>query len=202
MTGFVICCRLHSRRDHRRSLRSNTPVVACRSHHAPAARHSTPDLDGRNTPSAAQNACDPRRGHGRTGIEAVPRRQCRRTAGFRYARASWVISVFTEMSRRLWPVLNLTGATRPIKTGTTASPWCHDAAADQAHRPHIRRCHAIFRSAEAGRKGRHQLQAYAVTNMSSGAMISPGAEMGGFGVPSFVAEWRARNDSNVRPSDS
>src|SRR5262249_35756701 len=78
-----------ARRDPRRSLRSNIPVAACRSHHVLAVRHSRPDLEGRNTPSGAQSACDPRPGHGRTGTEAIPSQRRRRTIGCRHARVSW-----------------------------------------------------------------------------------------------------------------
>jgi site-specific DNA recombinase len=33
-------------------------------------------------------------------------------------------------------------------------------------------------------------------------VAASGAKMAGFGVPGPVPKWRARNDSNVRPSDS
>lgn len=33
-------------------------------------------------------------------------------------------------------------------------------------------------------------------------IAASGAKTAGFGVPSFVPKWRARNDSNARPSDS
>src|SRR6202020_2394963 len=53
------------------------------------------DLAGRNTPSGPRNACDFRRGHGRTGTEATPFQRRRTTVGCRHARVSSVPSVFT-----------------------------------------------------------------------------------------------------------
>src|ERR1700744_5433201 len=52
-------------------------------------------LAGRTPPSGPRKACDPRRGHGRTGTEAIPFQRRRTTVECRHARVSSVASVFT-----------------------------------------------------------------------------------------------------------